>query len=193
MYATMPMSDITANDEARIVAQSLVDPAAFAPLYERHCPDIYRFCLTRLADHDAANDLTARIFVRAIERLGQYKPRVGASFRSWLFAIARNMLNDEWRRRRDIRPLDLELESAHDDAPGPESIAVHRSEMERLRAVLGQLPDRQRDIIELRILAFTTAEIADALDISLAAVKSAQTRAYIRLRDLLADPKGTHR
>lgn len=193
MHATMPepfQNALTPAEEARSVAAALRDPAAFAPLYQQHSPDIYRFCYTRLGDREAANDLTARIFVRAIERLGQYTPRPGATFRSWLFTIARNMLADDWRRRREIRPLDDVIEYTRDDDAGPEHLAVHRSEMERLRLMLAQLPERQREIVELRLLDFTTSEIAAALGLTIAAVKSAQTRAYANLRTRLADPKG---
>jgi DNA-directed RNA polymerase specialized sigma24 family protein len=55
-------------------------------------------------------------------------------------------------------------------------------------AVLHQIPEQHRQIIELRLAGLTTAEIAGALQLTRAAVKSAQTRAYARLRDLLAAP-----
>ena len=194
MHAHMP-DDHRADeshraDEARVIAAALLDPAAFAPLYVQHAPDIYRFCYVRLELRDAADDLTARVFTRAIERLHQYRPKPGATFRSWLFAIARNMLADEWRRRRDIRLLPDQVDLTHDDYPGPEAVAIHRSEMDRLRAVLASLPDRQQDVIELRMIGFSSPEIADALGISIAAVKSAQSRAYRTLKEKLSETKG---
>lgn len=179
-----------ADNESAIIAAALRDPAAFAPLYERHAPDIYRFCYLRLGLREAADDLTARVFIRALERLHQYRPQPGATFRSCLFAIARNMLNDEWRRRRDIRLVPDVLDLTRDDAPGPEAVAVHRSEMARLRAALNDLPGRQQEIVELRMVGFTTSEIAAALGISQAAVKSAQSRAYRALKDTLSETKG---
>lgn len=194
MHANMPNDhserESHRSDEARLVAAALLDPAAFAPLYEQHAPDIYRFCYVRLGLREAADDLTARIFIRAIERLHQYRPKPGATFRSWLFAIARNMLADDWRRRKDIRLLPEQMDLTRDDYPGPEAVAVHRSEMNRLRAVLSSLPDRQQDVIELRMVGFTSPEIADALGISVAAVKSAQSRAYRSLRLQLCTTKG---
>ena len=193
MHANMPDQhdhDHQRDDESRLIAAALLDPAAFAPLYERHASDIYRFCYLRLGLREAADDLTARIFIRAIERLHQYKPKPGASFRSWLFAIARNMLADDWRRRKDIRLLPDQIDLTHDDYPGPEALAVHRSEMDRLRAALAELPDRQQDVIELRLMGFTSPEIAESLAISVAAVKSAQSRAYKSLKQTLSASKG---
>lgn len=197
MRATMPDDQHDRHDqrtnESAIIAAARRDPAEFAPLYEQHAPDIYRYCYVRLGLREAADDLTARVFIRAIERLHQYNPKPGATFRSWLFAIARNMLADDWRRRRDIRLLPDQVDMTHDDYPGPEAVAVHRSEMDRLRAALEDLPDRQREIIELRMVGFRTSEIAETLGISLAAVKSAQSRAYRSLRTYLSHTKGADR
>ncbi len=75
-----------------------------------------------------------------------------------------------------------------DHAPGPEEWAVHGDELARLIAVLEQLPHQHRQIIELRLAGLTSAEIASTLSLTRAAVKSAQTRAYARLRDLLTQP-----
>ncbi len=176
--------------EARWIAAARVDPRAFAPLYDRYAVPIYRFCYGRVEDPDVANDLTAQIFVRAIERLDRYKPRPGATFRSWLFAIARNTITDRWRRHRPTAPLDPARHTLVDDDPGPEEHAVHGDELSRLLAVLDRLPSTQRDIIELRLAGLTTSEVGDALGMSQAAVKSAQSRAYKHLRELLAPPEG---
>lgn len=185
-----------ANDHDRVPDDDSTVRAAlqrvddFAPLYERHAMAIYRYCFNQTRDADAANDLTAQVFVRAIERLHQYRPREGASFRSWLFTIARNLIVDQWRRRRHLRPLNHELLDAESDVPGPEEIVVHRSQMERLMQALDSLPVRYQDIIHLRLAGLTTSEIAGTLGVTESAVKSVQTRAYRRLRDIL-EPGGT--
>jgi RNA polymerase sigma-70 factor (ECF subfamily) len=172
------------------IAAARDDPRAFAPLYDRYAVPIYRFCYRKVGDPDLANDLTAQIFLRAIERLDRYTPRPGATFRSWLFAIARNTITDRWRRHRPTTPLDPDHHLPADDDPGPEARAVHGDEIDRLLAVLDRLPDSHRDIVELRLAGLTTNEVADALGLTQSAVKSAQSRAYKRLRDLLAPPEG---
>lgn len=189
MHARMPDNQqlLPPDDELLVIAAARHNPAAFAPLYERYAPDIYRYCYVRLGHREAADDLTAKVFIRAIERLHQYKPQVGATFRSWLFAIARNLLADEWRRRQDIRLIPPIEDLTHDDDPGPESLAIHHTEMDRLRLALDSLSDRQREIVELRLVDFTTNEIAETLGISIAAVKSAQARAYHTLRERLSE------
>ena len=176
------------DDSAVRAALERVDD--FAPLYERHAMAIYRYCFNQTRDPDAANDLTAQVFVRAIERLHQYQPQKGASFRSWLFAIARNIVVDHWRRQRPTRPLENVLHGAVAGDPGPEEIAVHRSQMDDMLDAIDRLPSRYRDIVLLRFADLTTSEIAAALGITEPAMKSAQTRAYRRLREMLEPMEG---
>lgn len=177
-------------DDDSAVRAALEQVDDFAPLYERHAMAIYRYCFNQIRDADVANDLTAQVFVRAIERLHQYQPRQGATFRSWLFTIARNIVVDQWRRKRPTRPLENVLRGVIADDPGPEEIAVHRSQMRILAAALETLPDHYQDIIQLRLAGLTTAEIAAALGMTEPATKSAQTRAYRRLREILEPMEG---
>lgn len=177
-------------DEASRIAAARRDVAAFAPIYETYAIQVYRFCYRQTGDVELANDLTAQIFVRAIERLDRYRPMPGASFRSWLFAIARNALTDHWRRRQPVQLNQSSEAALLDGDPGPEEVAVHRSEVDDLRVTLQSLPSRQRDIVELRLAGLTTEEVANTMAISVAAVKSAQTRAYSRIRDLMGEQAG---
>jgi RNA polymerase sigma-70 factor (ECF subfamily) len=183
-------ADAPGDIELAWIEAAKADPRAFAPLYDRYAVPIYRFCFRKVGDPDVANDLTAQIFVRAIERLDRFRPQPGATFRSWLFAIARNAIVDGWRRHRPHTPLNLDVHVLADHDPGPEERAVHGDELDRLLAVLERLPISHRDIIELRLAGLTTTEVADALGMTQSAVKSAQSRAYKRLRDLLSPPEG---
>jgi RNA polymerase sigma-70 factor (ECF subfamily) len=168
------------------------DPRAFAPLYDRYAVAIYRFCYRKVGDADVANDLTAQIFVKAIERIHRYQPREGATFRSWLFAIARNTITDRWRRHRPTHSLEPVAGSLVDHAPGPEHLAIEQDDLAHLTHLLEALPERQRAIVELRLAGLTTAEIMATLNMTEPAVKSAQVRAYRRLRELMS-PQGTSR
>src|SRR5690606_25899910 len=109
-----------------------------------------------------------------------------ATFRSWLFTIARSIITDHWRRHRPVRLVEERELSLEDGDPGPEEVAVHRSEVDDLRRILRRLPERQREIVELRLAGLTTNEIADAMEMTVAGVKSAQTRAYSRIRELMS-------
>ena len=184
------VNDLAHTSDDELVRLALVRIDDFAPLYSRYAMVIYRYAFNQVRDPEVANDLTAQVFIRAIERLHQYRPTPGATFRSWLFTIARNIVVDHWRRQRPTRALDRVFGGLRSDAPGPEDIAVHRSQMDDVRRAVDQLPSRYRDIVWLRLAGLTTAEIARALKVTEPALKSAQTRAYKRLRDMLEPTEG---
>lgn len=178
------------EEELSWIADARKHPRYFSPLYERYATQVYWYCYRQTQNVDIANDLTAQIFVRAIERIHQYRPSSGATFRSWLFAIARNMVTDSFRRSRPTVPIEDHEMWLADTDPGPEEIAVHRSELDALLDILHKLSERQQSIIQLRLTGLTTNEIADVLDMTQSAVKSEQTRAYTNIRALMAPRSG---
>lgn len=170
------------EDDALVLA-AREDVHAFAPLYQRYSRRIYRWMFRETGDPDTAADLTAQVFVQALQRLNQYRPELATSFRTWLFAIARNLLRDSWRR---YRPVSLPHEMV-DSRPGPEEVAIHRTEMDELRAALEALPERQREIVELRLGGLSMREIAEIQSSTESAVKMAQSRAFKTLRSRLTE------
>lgn len=182
----------TSEEDAWIVA-ARHDPAAFAPLYERYALPVYRFCYRKVGDPEIANDLTSQIFIKAIERLDRYHPKPGATFRSWLFAIARNTIVDGWRRTRSTTALDPVARSLIDPGHSPEHHAIEGDSLAAMDRLLAMLPESQRAIVELRLAGLTTREIMHTLRMTEPAVKSAQHRAYLRLRDLVSREEGPSR
>lgn len=182
----------TVGDDA-LVQAALERTDDFAPLYERHAMAIYRYCFNQTRNVDVANDLTAQVFIRAIERLHQYRPRPGATFRSWLFAIARNIVVDYWRRHRPTRPVESVISGLVAEDLGPEELAVHRAHMESVLHAIDNLPEHYQAIVHLRLAGLTTQEIASTLGITESAMKSAQTRAYRLLRSALEPSRGETR
>ncbi|MCA9834344.1 MAG: sigma-70 family RNA polymerase sigma factor [Thermomicrobiales bacterium] len=172
--------DPSMEDDA-IVQRARKNVDDFAPLYDRYALSMYRWMCRETGDAELAADLTAQVFVQALQRLHQYDPRRGATFRAWLFAIARNLLRDSWRRYKP-GPLLAELV---DQRPGPEELALHRTLMDDVRAALEALPERQRETIELRLAGLTHREIAEIQGTSENAVRMAQSRAMKTLRVLL--------
>jgi len=170
-----------AREDDATVRAALVDIDAFEPLYHRYSEPIYRWMYRETRDPDAAADFTAQTFVQAIQNLHQYKPERATSFRAWLFAIARNLLRDSWRKYRPQGDLPDLIESA----PGPEEIAIHRTVLDELRVALAKLPDRQVEIVELRLAGLSIREIAQIQGTSENAIKVAQTRAFSLLRKYL--------
>jgi RNA polymerase sigma-70 factor (ECF subfamily) len=167
--------------DAELVALARQDIRQFALLYARYLDAVHRYCHRRLGNREAAEDATSLIFTNALAAFPQYRD---ISFRAWLFTIAHHVVTDRYRRSRPEASLDLEVE-LRDGAPSPEELALAADERQRVLALLNQLPDHQRQIVELRLAGLTGIEIAQALGRSRANVDVSQYRAVVRLRTLL--------
>ena len=167
-----------------MVTLAKTDPRAFAPLYARYFDPVYRYCYRRLGDPEAAADATAQVFTKALAALPGYREDA-TSFRSWLFAIAHNVITDDLRARRPVAPMSAAAQLAAPD-PSPEEVILTDETGGLVHALLGSLPADQRQILELRLAGLTGAEIAAVLGRSLGAIKIAQVRAFARLRTTLA-------
>jgi RNA polymerase sigma-70 factor (ECF subfamily) len=159
---------------------------AFALLYDDLFEPVYRYCRIRITNPSDAEDMTAAIFAKAF---ASYPPEKLESTRSWLFAIAHNMIANHYRNRghrHRTEPLDDMIEIV-DPGDLPEQVIVAADERRSLHHALDELTGDQRQVIELRLSGLTGPEIAEILGRSHAAVKMLQLRAVERLRRLL-DP-----
>jgi RNA polymerase sigma-70 factor (ECF subfamily) len=172
----------TIDEDAAAVAAALADPAAFAVLYRKYATDVYRYSYRRLGEREAAEDATSQIFMRAITGLGGIK---GRPFRPWLFTIAHNVLIDLYRRTHQTSSLD-QIPDREDPSPSPESAAIAGEDRNVVQLLMMQLPERDRQVIELRLAGLSGREIAEAMGASHGAVRVAHHRAIERMRVLLA-------
>lgn len=138
-------------------------------VYREHVVDVYRYVFARTGNRPDAEDVTAQTFLRALPRI-----RAGASFpevRAYLFAAARSALADHWATHYGVS-LGLEDVRAAADV-GP--VVDHSA---RVTAILEALPDRYRQVLELRFLrGFSVRETARHLGVSVANAKVLQWRA----------------
>lgn len=167
------------SDKALALA-ARYDPEAFLPLYRRYVDRIYRYCLVRLNERAAAEDATSEVFFKALSKLPGYH---GGSFAAWLFAIARNEVNNHARRRPTV-PLDAAMqESASTD--DPEAQAILHVQRAALQRALPSLSKPQHTLIELQLAGWSDAEIAEAMGKTRDAVKMLRQRTLKRLREVL--------
>jgi RNA polymerase sigma-70 factor (ECF subfamily) len=171
------------DEDARLVALAKADLRAFAPLYARYFDPVYRYCYRWLGHPEAAADATAQVFTKVLAALPGYREDA-PSFRSWLFAIAHNVITDDLRARRPIATMAAAADVAA-NGQSPEEVVLTQEAGCMVRTLLAQLPPDQRQILELRLAGLTGPEIAAALGRSLCAVKIAQVRAFARLRATL--------
>jgi len=171
----------------REAAPAQADEVTCQGWYEEYGEAIYRYLRFHLPTADLAEDLTAEVFLRAVQASHRFDPRIGPP-KAWLFRIARNALRDFQRqlRRRQVFSLsgfrDLEC-----DSPSPEERLLLEEEMARLFAALVQLSPKDREVISLSYASDLAAtEVAAILGISDTAARTRLWRALNRLRALLS-------
>lgn len=167
------MSDAVDVNEQALVEAARRDPSRFVELYDLHFHRVYLYVLKRAGNRADAEDVTADVFHRALQNLGQFEWR-GTPFVAWLFRIAAHALADHWRREgRQISSPAGAL-----PATDPE---FERTVM--LFQLVDRLPPEQRRVIELRFgEGKSIQETAAAVGKSDGAVKQLQHRALEHLR-----------
>ena len=174
--------------EAELIARARAgDAAAERELYETHVDRVYRLAYRFAGDADLARDFTQDTFIRAFERLGDFRGE--SQFGTWLHAIAVSVALNGLRdvKRRRLRETDLE--------DGHEVAATGREAepdlKRRLKAAIDALPEGYRTVFVMHdVEGYTHEEIGGALGVETGTSKAQLSRARAKLRVLLADFAG---
>jgi RNA polymerase sigma-70 factor (ECF subfamily) len=155
------------------------DARAFGQLVETYQRAVFNVCYRMLGDRAEAEDAAQETFIRAYTRLASYDP--GHKFSTWLLSIASHYCIDRWRQRRPglvsweaLPPLAW----SSDPQPGPEAVALRREAQDQAQRLVNGLPPDYRAALVLRYWhELSYEEIAEALHLTLPAVKSRLFRA----------------
>jgi RNA polymerase sigma-70 factor (ECF subfamily) len=177
----MTRQDDRDKELARMAAD---DQAAFGELYERHVRRIYNYISYRTGNHHDAEDLTARVFQRALRHVGNFEDK-GVPFSAWLYRIAHNLVAN-WHRDRSRRPV-VPLEDhvyVGEESHHPETEAIVEEERLMVLAAVRHLPpDRQQLLILKFVERLSNAEIGEIMGRTEGAIKSLYHRTLNALRE----------
>ena len=183
------LSDPSTSDSA-LVRRAQENPEEFGVLYERHVQKIYNYVYYRTGNEHDAEDLTARVFLRAMRHIPKYKER-GLPFSAWLYRIAHNLVAN-WHRdtqRRRTVPLDNRI-SSQSDAGQPEKVTETNEQTVRLLQAIRALPDDRQQLLILKFVErLPNSQIASTMQRSEGAVKSLYHRTLLALRKDLSNGK----
>jgi RNA polymerase sigma-70 factor, ECF subfamily len=173
------------NNDDQALAQAVQgDTDAFSVLYELYVGRIYSYIYYRTGNSSDAEDLTAKVFHRALGHIQNYRDK-GVPFSAWLYRIAHNLVAN-WHRdnsRRQEVALEDNVNLVH-RGDYPESSLVETQEMENLlRAIRKLSPERQQLVILKFVQRLSNAEIAIIMGRSEGAIKSLYHRTLLSLRD----------
>jgi RNA polymerase sigma-70 factor (ECF subfamily) len=172
-----------ADDEPALVAAARHDPAAFGVLYERYIERIYAYIYHRVGNVQDTEDLTARTFYRAIDKLNTYEDR-GLPFSAWLFRIAHNLVANWHRDRGRRRFLSLDrLWSHSQESDTPEERLEKAETHKALWDAISRLPAERRDLLLYKFSSrLSNLEIGQMMNKSEGAIKSLYFRTLSTLR-----------
>ena len=189
-----PTLTTESSDTDLITAARQDDEAAFKLLVDRYLPSVYSFCVRYTGNPSDAEDAAQEAFLKAWRHLSRFN--TDKSFKTWLFAIAKNSATDLMRKRRSVNFSQFDtaddgnvlVDTLADPEPLPEELFERASLAKDVRSALTFLKPRDQAILELRYVEDLSFEdISRVLGMSANTVRSLHRRALIALRKGLSE------
>jgi RNA polymerase sigma factor (sigma-70 family) len=174
------------SDEALVALAARSEQTALAELYDRYGRPAYGLALRVLRDEALAEDAVQDGFMAVWKTATRFAPERGKAS-TWILTIVHRRAVDVVRReqRRRADSLDVAPEQGGGAADDEAWLRLQR---ERVQAALRQLPDQQREALELAYYGgFTQSELAERLGQPIGTIKSRMFMGLARLRELLGD------
>jgi RNA polymerase sigma-70 factor (ECF subfamily) len=131
---------------------------SFVLLYDRYVEKIYRFLYFRTLQKEVAEDITSQVFLKAMDKIKSFNADKG-TFQAWLYQIARNLLIDEYRRKKPTDNIDAHYDIA--DNTDLETETQTKFSNEALQKLLQELPEESQELVTMRLWdELTYSEIA---------------------------------
>lgn len=167
----MPINPVYHHTEERLqkelqwVKQAKRSPEGFAPLYKKYYEQIFRYIYQRMDDFDVAADVTAQVFIKAMNNIHKYEYR-GVPFASWLYRIAKSELYQSFRDKKAQRTVNVESFQLFQVI---EDLEEDTSDEDRtmLLKIISELDESDVELLELRYFEKRSyREVGELLDIS---------------------------
>ena len=172
-------------DEVTLINLARTDPDAFGVLYERYVERIYNYVFFRVGTSTDAEDLTSKVFFRALKSIGGYK-HMGLPFSAWIYRIAHNLVANYHRDRMRGREISIENLSLPDTGrqAAPEQKMAQIQEHEFLLRVINDLSPQKRELVLLKFVQnLSNEEISYIFGKTEGAIKSLYHRTLLEMRD----------
>jgi RNA polymerase sigma-70 factor (ECF subfamily) len=175
-------------DEARLIARVRQgDAVAERQLYQAHVDRTYRLAYRLTGDEDLAQEFTQETFIRAFDRIGQFRGE--AAFGTWLRAIATSVIYNGLRKIKRFRQREFTLEEA--DGLGGSVRAAEPDLKQKLARAIEDLPAKYRMVFVMHdVEGYTHEEISSAMGTQVGTSKAQLSRARAKLRESLSEFAG---
>ncbi len=174
------------KEEIALIDAAKTDPAAFGQLYRRYVDKIYNYIYYRTGSIKDAEDLTGKVFFKAMSSIKGYK-HMGLPFSAWLYRIAHNLVANYHRDRSRKKEIPLENipgQVLPQRGPQPEAHILRSQEVEVLLQTIRGLADNRQELLILKFVdQLSNAEIGQIMRKSEGAIKSLYHRTLLELRE----------
>ncbi|HKY79623.1 MAG TPA: sigma-70 family RNA polymerase sigma factor [Anaerolineales bacterium] len=178
------------TDDQALSKATQGDKQAFGVLYDKYASRIYNYIYYRTGSNQDAEDLTSRVFFRAMRHITNYTDR-GVPFSAWLYRIAHNLVAN-WHRDSSRRQ-EVELEDGYRASQGdeyPETALEESEEQNALLALIRKLPEERQQLLILKFVEhMSNADIGQVMDRTEGAIKSLYHRTLLSLREEIANDR----
>lgn len=160
------------------------DTVAERALYDRHVDRVYRLAFRMAGDGDLAQEFTQDTFVRAFDKIGEFRGE--AAFSTWLHTVATSVILNGLRKVKRLRTRETDLEDAHHVASARQEADPDLKQ--RLQVAIDALPTHYRLVFVMHdVEGYTHEEIGGALGVETGTSKAQLSRARAKLREALKD------
>ncbi|MBF0503889.1 MAG: RNA polymerase sigma factor [Candidatus Omnitrophica bacterium] len=180
------------NDEELILRFYKENQEALKVIFKRHKDGLFNFALRFVGNRADAEDAVSHAFMMVCEK--RYTNKPGASFKTWIYTVARNICLSKIRNRNSFFPLWFKNNNTEDEEPIDviDQTGIARDQLDQkvisaiLQKAIGKLPEEQKEALILREYnGLTYEEIGQVLNCSLDKVKVLIFRARSHLKDVL--------
>jgi RNA polymerase sigma-70 factor (ECF subfamily) len=175
------------DEQALIAGVRAGEPQAERALYDQHVDRVYGLAYRMAGDEDLARDFTQDAFIRAFEKIEQFRGE--AALATWLRSIAVSVVLNGLRKVKRLRQREVGLNAANAVGGGPSRAEPDLKQ--KLQGAIDALPDKYRMVFVMHdVEGYTHQEISEALGMQLGTSKAQLSRARAKLRDSLAEFAG---
>lgn len=166
------------SNELIIKARTHYD--AFSILYRRHYDAVFAYCIHRLFDRHLAEDITSQVFLRVVEKFNSFEGNE-KQFRSWLYVIATNFINEHLRKAAVHKKAQKYLKENPQNQNN--NIEDKAAKLESLKNAILSLKPKYQTIITLHYFEkLKPVQIAEIMETSPGTIRSQLSRALAKLR-----------
>ena len=162
-----PVTTVDFSQKTKNIYNNIVKQEEFTEIFELYYKRIYNYTYYRVNSQEMAEDLTSNIFEKIMKKINTYKNEK-AKFEVWMFTIARNTINDHFRKQKKYKFISIDsiLDLVSKDR-GPEELIINKEQNNKLVNALNILDSKERNIIAYKFGAdLKNIEIAKILNIS---------------------------